>query len=132
MTVSKFTPENRETFAALTEDGLTIADAARATGIGEKTAKRWLARGRRETSGAYADFADAVDRAREARDQAEPPLDPAELKAVVSRAAKKGSVQAMKLYWEMIRAEEQPGPEPDDPFAELDRFDINTLNVHSD
>ena len=32
----------------------------------------------------------------------------------------------MKLYWQMIRVEEQPGPEPADPFAELDRFDINT------
>ena len=92
MTVSKFTLQNRETFTCLTEDGLTIADAARVVGIGEKTAKRWLARGRRETSGDYRDFADAVERAREARDQAEPPLDPAELKAVVSRAAKKGSV----------------------------------------
>ena len=123
MATSKFTPEIRETFTCLTEDGLTIADAARVTGIGEKTAKRWLARGRRETDGAYRDFADAVDRAREARDQAEPPLDPAELKAVVSRAAKKGSVQAMKLYWQMIRVEQQPGSEPADPFAELDRFD---------
>ena len=127
MATSKFTPANRETFAALTEDGLTIADAARVTGIGEKTAKRWLARGRRETSGEYRDFADAVERAREARDEAEPPLDQAELKAVVSRAARKGSVQAMKLRWEMLRAEELPAPEPDDPFAELDRFDIDRL-----
>jgi hypothetical protein len=34
VTVSKFTPENRESFTCLTEDGLTIGDAARVVGIG--------------------------------------------------------------------------------------------------
>ena len=127
MAASKWTADHREAFINLTRSGLGIADAARETGVREKTAKGWLARGRQETSGEYRDFTDAVEAARLERDQAEQPMDPDELKLVVSRAAKKGSVRAMKLRWEMIRAEQQPGSEPADPFAALDSFDVDTL-----
>ena len=52
-----------------------------------------------------------------------------ELKVITWRAAKKGSVQAMKLMHEIQRADRPPLPEPFDPFKDLDAFDVDTLKV---
>ena len=113
---TKFTPENRgallERFAA----GVSQADACRVVGVREPTLKMWLTKGRKGQE-PYADFAAAVDKARqEVKDRPEP-MDEEELFRVVSETARKGSVQAMKLRWEMICASRKPA-EPEVPQAD--------------
>jgi IS30 family transposase len=120
---SKFTAENRGAILDLLADGISLRDACREVGINEKTVKGWLTRGRKEGDGDYAEFAVAVDASRQEAAEAEAPMNGDELRLVVSRAAKNGSVQAQKLYWEMLRAGEDPGEEEEaDPLAELDEL----------
>lgn len=116
---SKFTPDNCQAIVELIFDGVSISDAARETGINVKTVKNWLSKGRAEDDGPYADFAASVDRARQEVEQREPPGTEEELRLVVWRAAKGGSVAAQKLYWEMLRASDDDEKEGD-PFDELD------------
>lgn len=118
---TKFLPETRQAIIGLVGDGLCLKDAARAAGVREKTLKGWLTRGRKEDSGSYREFADAIDVARREVEAREKPMTRDELKLVVSRAAKNGSVAAQKLYWEMLhRGASTPPETPSDPFAELD------------
>ena len=113
---SRFTPEIRgallERFAA----GLTVEDTARAVGVNTTTLKRWLARGRKESGTDYAEFAAAVDDARKKAADRPEPMDREELARVVSQAARRGNVQAMKLRDEMLLRDEQP-VEDDEPKA---------------
>lgn len=121
--MSKFTPSTRgaliERFAA----GCTIRDAAKASEISEKTLKTWLAQGRRDTEGPFAEFVEAVEAARqEAHDRPEP-MDADELARVVSHSARKGNTSAMKLRWEMILADRRPTEEEaEDPLADIDEL----------
>lgn len=86
--------------------GCSVRDAACAVGVGERTVKRWLARGRVEPDGPYAAFAAEVDDARgQARMPGVLPLDAQELAVVVSEAARRGNTLAMRLRWDMLRAE---------------------------
>src|SRR5688500_18850723 len=88
--------------------GLSIADAADRHGVAARTVERWLARGHHDPQSVYGPFAAAVDKAFEARrlpSQYELPLDKTELHLVVSRAARKGNVQAMRLMWDLLRAD---------------------------
>jgi transposase len=117
---SKFNPDTCQAIAESVFDGLSIADAAREANVNVKTVKNWLSRGRREGDGPYADFAEAVDRARQEATEREKPMDEADLRLVVSRAAKNGSVAAQKLYWEMLRAADDDPEESEDPFDRLD------------
>lgn len=121
----KFTPERRATLVCLFNEGLTMREAASEAEVTERTLKGWLARGRRESSGTFHDFAAAVDGAREHAAAREKPMDEAELRLVVSRAARRGSVQAQKLYWEMIRADddEAEAQPPKTAFEALDEGD---------
>lgn len=57
MSASKFTPESRGGLLERTAAGVSLPDAARAVGIREATVKSWVARGRREGEGQYAEFA---------------------------------------------------------------------------
>lgn len=123
MASTKFTPEARAALLERFAAGLTVADAAAAEGLNRFTVRDWIAKGRRESSGPYTEFAAAVDDARrEARERVEP-MDHDELLRVVSEAARKGSVQAMKLRWEMICAEradeETAEPTEEDALAEV-------------
>jgi hypothetical protein len=122
---SKFTAETRGALLDLMADGLTLKDACREVEIREKTVKDWLTRGRKESEGDYAEFAVAVDATREDAADFEAPMDEAELKLAVSRAAKKGSVAAQKLLWEMLRAatDDDDEDEDADPFEALDAED---------
>jgi len=118
---SKFTPEARGALLDLLADGLSLKDACREVSIREKTVKGWLTRGRKEDAGDYAEFAAAVDASRQDASDFEEPMTEDELKVVVSRSAKKGSVAAQKLLWEMLRAHKEPGEEePGNPFDDLD------------
>ncbi len=119
--VKKFHPDTCQAFCEGIFDGLTIAEAAKGAGIATKTAKNWLAKGRKEGDGPYADFAASVDEARTEHDEKEEPLDYDELKLVVSKSAKGGSVSAQKLLYEMLQRESKEGgsgEEEDDPFGE--------------
>jgi hypothetical protein len=124
---SKFAPELCNSIVGLVATGLSIADSSRTVGVNHKTVKNWLARGRGEGEGPYREFAEAVDGARRTAKQRKPmSLD--ELRGVVSMTALNGSVAAQKLYWEMLRAYEEPDipdepegdEEEDNPFSELD------------
>jgi transposase-like protein len=89
--------------------GVSVADTARQHGIASRTIDRWLARGRRDPESKYGPFAEAVDRARADRELPPPgerPADPAELRLLISKAARKGNVQAMRLLWEVLGSED--------------------------
>ncbi len=51
----------------LTGAGLSLPDACAKAGVSLSTVKGWLAHGRRDESGPYRAFADAIDAARSAR-----------------------------------------------------------------
>lgn len=120
MAESKFTAKNKESVIALVGEGLSLADAARETGLSPETVDGWLKKSRRDDPGDYAGFAAEVDAARLECQQREEPGTEEELKRITWIAAKKGSVQAMKLYWEMVRKSSDPDEVPEDPFAALD------------
>lgn len=121
MAATKFTADNRAAALDLFSDGLTNADVARGIGVSAPTLKGWITRGRKEPEGDYSDFAAAVEVARALAEEAELPLDEDELKLHVAKAARKGSVAAMKLAWEIIRASTDPkGEGSGDPLDALD------------
>ena len=98
--------------------GCTLREAAEASGLRFETVRTWLKRGRKEDSGAYADFADQVDEARERA--ARRPLDRDEWEELVGQAARKGSVAALKLWHEVHR--DDPAEDDEEP-GELDILD---------
>jgi hypothetical protein len=49
-------------------------------------------------------------------------MDEAELRRVAAAAARRGSVQAMKLVWELLRSDDEHRRDARDPFAELEAF----------
>lgn len=118
---SKFTPEARAKALECFRMGLSVVETAKAIDVSEQTLKGWITRGRKEEAGEYREFVAAVEEARESCKQAEAPLTPDEHLLIVSRAARRGSVTAMKLYWDMLRADdgEEPTP-PADPMSEFD------------
>lgn len=123
MAASKFTPEITEGIIDLVSDGLTIKDAALAMEVREKTVRNWLAKGRNEDNGDYSRFAQLVEEAQGEAEAQEEPMDRDELMLVVSKAARKGSVQAMKLMEEMLRRGNDDDSETEDPFDALDAED---------
>src|SRR6185503_16840503 len=110
----------REVGEAVGDDlvaGLTEAEAAQKSGVAPRTIRHWLTRGRRERHGRYVAWAQRVDQARAERvlpPEAEQPLDREELLLVVSRSARRGNVQAMRLMADLLAADPTP-----DPFDEL-------------
>ena len=123
MTATKFTPDMRgallERFAA----GCSLPDAASACDLNPTTLKGWLARGRKEKATEYAEFAQAVDEAREGYKNRPVPMDEDELVRVVSESARKGNTTAMKLRWEMLNSRKQEEAEkPSNPMEALDEL----------
>jgi len=104
---------------------VSLTDAARRVGVAERTVKHWLTRGRREPGSVYAGFLAEVEGARDgAGDVGE--MGEGEFREAVARAVREGSVPAMKLMWEMLRAD-QADPDaknekPVDPLAEFDQL----------
>jgi hypothetical protein len=88
--------------------GVSGEDAARQHDISPRTIERLLSRGRQDPVSKYGPFSEAVDRARAHRELPPPgerPADPSELKILISEAARKGNVQAMRLLWEVLGSE---------------------------
>jgi hypothetical protein len=102
----KWGPEACAAIIARVEQGVPFKDAARAAGVKYETARSWLGRGRREDSGPYAEFAQAIEQARHSAVTGAS-MDADELAQVVSEMARKGSVQAAKLRWEMLRVADE-------------------------
>jgi transposase-like protein len=120
MALSKFTEANRAILLDRFAAGVTVEEAARGLDLYPKTVKGWLTRGRRETEGPYAEFAEAVAAAREeAKAAAANVMTRDEFDEHLAKAVRAGSVQAMKLYWEIDRERRKDDGGPD-PFAEFD------------
>lgn len=90
--------------------GASVEEASRVAGVPVATVRRWLRDGRKGKQH-YASFSTAVDGARAGRKQAERalvdgPLSPEEAERLVARAARKGSVPALRLYFERMAAED--------------------------
>jgi hypothetical protein len=123
MSATLFTPETKAAIVARLEVGFNFVEAAEGAGIKKGTARGWLARGRRESEGEYADFAEAVERARAG--QKIEAMTTEEHRQKVSEVARRGNVQALKLYWEMILADRKSPDETEetsDPLTEIDEL----------
>jgi transposase-like protein len=101
--------------ATAVEAGASIDEAARAADVNTHTVRRWLTDGRRTPDGKHGAFAARVDTARAGRKQAEQALDGvtlAEAEAVLAAAVRKGSIPALKLWFD--RHDRQQGPAEDE------------------
>ncbi len=113
--------------AARVELGLSLADATVAEGGRPETVRGWLRRGRSDKAGTYREFATAIEQARDTAQNRPEPMDADELALRVSEMVRRGSVQAAKLRWEMLRAPQDGEGEgvqdaDDDPLAEVDEL----------
>jgi len=88
--------------------GATIEEAAVMAEINIHTIRSWLQRGRK--GGPLAEFAKALDDTRAARKNAEAeldgPLTDHEAELLIAKAARKGSVPALRLHYERQSAKE--------------------------
>ena len=123
---SKFTPQTRAALVAHIRQGGALAQACRESDIGVKTVEGWITRGRRDlaTEGIlseYAEFAESVDAARELADAEV--VTEGDVVKMLERAAKKGSVSAMKILlgrFERQRKAADGEGQSDDPFDDLE------------
>ncbi|MCB8970361.1 MAG: hypothetical protein M9964_00450 [Solirubrobacterales bacterium] len=94
-------------------DGCSIADAARAAGCDSRTVDRWLSNGRKDPHGPYGRFAAQVEARLKERgmpaSEHRAVMDRSELLEIISKAARAGSVAAMRLASELID-DEPPSP----------------------
>ena len=104
MVPSRFN-EVRGLLVASVAAGLSLPEACVQAGMSEATVRTWLRKGRGGEE-RYTAFAREIAEARNVATSQPEPMTEGELLEAVSAAAKKGSVQAMKLYWEMLRADE--------------------------
>jgi transposase len=122
----KFTTERRSVILASLAEGLTQVEAAARSEVTSRALKGWIARGRKESDGVYADFAAAVDAVLTAGQRKSEDLTEAEHRALVAERCRNGSDTALKLYWEMIRAHREPEEAetdtPEDFFRQVEQF----------
>lgn len=107
--MSQFADKSPEVVSSV-QAGASIEEAASAASVPVATVRRWLRDGRRGKR-PYESFAVAVDDARGARKDAERamkdgPLSAEEAELLLARAARKGSVPALRLYYERRNAED--------------------------
>jgi hypothetical protein len=103
-------PATSPEIVASVEAGCSIEDAARSVGVPVATVRRWLRDGRKGRE-PYVAFATTVDGARGERKRAEyalkdGPLSPEEADLLLAKAARKGSVPALRLWFEQRTAGE--------------------------
>ena len=95
------TAEQTIVFAAV-KAGCSIEDAARQADRPVASVRRWLSEGRKRPEGKHGEFARAVDEARGERKSAERaldgPLSREEAELLLAKAARKGSVPALRLW----------------------------------
>lgn len=87
--------------------GVSIEESARTAGVPVATVRRWLREGRKGKS-TYAAWAEEMDKARADRRVAERaldgPLSEEEAELLLARAARKGSVAALRIFFERLDA----------------------------
>ena len=106
-----FSEEVAEDIVGRIACGASQADAARAVGVNPRTLQVWLARGRREDAGAYSDFAAAVARARDVREQdLDWPMSLADVRLELERAIRAGSVRAAEIWFREFGKEANDAP----------------------
>jgi hypothetical protein len=120
--LTRFTTARRERFLTLLETGRNVEEACATVKVGRATIGRWAASGR--APGARPDqleFADRFDAIREGRADASLTID--DLVRLLEKAARQGSVQAMKLLLERVDrqagADAGPGSAKPDPLSML-------------
>ena len=89
---------------ALAASGAPLDALAQEAGVTPRTVKNWLARGRRKLAGVPLEVLVTVvveARRRVALVEGERELEPGELRLLVSQAARRGDVRAMKLAVEL-------------------------------
>jgi hypothetical protein len=94
---------------ASVQSGTSIEEGANTAGVAVATVRRWLSAGRKGQE-PYAEFAAAVDGARGERKKAERaleerPLTPEEAELLIAKAARRGSVPALRLWYERQSAD---------------------------
>ncbi len=96
--------ETREALVGAIRDGASIADASAGVGVSCATVRRWLTSGRREPDGVYGEFAQSVDairgERRELHRELDGPLTVEEAERVLAKLVRRGSVPALKLWFE--------------------------------
>ena len=99
--------------------GLALSDACADVGPSQNTVRTWLKRGRKEagTGTDYDMFAAAVAQARADASAAE--MDRIEFLGHLNAVVRRGSIAAMRLWWQIHGTEPEPPLAPD-PFAEFD------------
>jgi transposase-like protein len=97
---------------ASVEAGASIEDAARAADVAVATVRRWLREGRKGKP-TYVAFAGSVDGARGDRREAEKalagPLTVEEAELLLAGAARKGSVAALRIFFERLDETDSSG-----------------------
>lgn len=83
--------------AGMVEAGVSIAEASARAGVPERTVHKWLSRGRYEVGTPHARFARAIDGVTDAE---APHLREDDLVRLLERAARRGSVSAMRALLE--------------------------------
>jgi hypothetical protein len=112
---NQFDTASPEILAAV-QAGASIEESARMRDVPAATVRRWLREGRKGKR-PYVSWSAAVDEARGERKQAERalegPLSPEEAELLLAKAARKGSVPALRLWFEM-RSRDDAGKRGDD------------------
>jgi hypothetical protein len=101
--------------------GATIGEAAIGAGTTKQTVNGWLSRGRKQPGSMYGRFAASVDTAFAARKMPatdDRPADRKELMLLATKAARSGSVPAMKLLAELL---EPTDADKGDALSEFDK-----------
>jgi len=106
--MTQFADKSKAILASV-QAGATIGEGAQMNEVPETTVRRWLRDGRKGRH-PYVSFAVAVDRARGERKAAERaldgPLSAEEAELLLAKAARKGSVPALRLWFEQRAAGE--------------------------
>jgi hypothetical protein len=111
--MTRFTPERRERFLTLLETGRNVEQAAASVEVNPSTVARWAARGRAGTTEDAKAFAERFD-AIKGGDGGH--LTEEDVRRALEQAIRKGSVTAMRVWFDRFA-------NGADPPAEQDEFD---------
>lgn len=123
----KFAPETAAALIRGVRAGASFDEACSSAGVNVHTGRTWLRNGRRDPKGPYGALAILVDGHRQARLKPEraagsdQPLTLEEAERLLAAAARKGSVVALRLWFDRNAQRTAPAAK-DDPLAALDEL----------